>query len=97
MTREEIAERLATLGYASVIDTGEVRRLADAVRALPVVATCRQCASCDIGPGRPSGPRGWGPGERRRLTDYCNADGWHKRTTDADAAPPSWCPLRGKR
>lgn len=92
MTREEIADEIVSANRGM-----HSRELADAVHALPVIATCGECASCDVGPGRPSGPRGWSPGERRRLTDYCNAEGWHKRTTDADAAPPSWCPLRGKR
>lgn len=87
MMREEIAERLATLGHASVIDTGEVRRLADAVRALPVIATCGEC--------------GWmhRTAVRGGTVHECE----HPRlaienaSIQPDTAPPSWCPYRGKR
>ncbi len=37
MTREEIAEQMEALG---------LRRIADAVRALPVIATCGECRWC---------------------------------------------------
>lgn len=95
MTREEIAERLATLGYASVIDTGEVQRIAAAVRALPVLATCGECRHLVANPAR----AGLFVANPARAGLYCNRE---KRALASDAecrpvAPPSWCPLRGKR
>lgn len=57
----------------------------DAVRALPVITTCGEC-------GWRSVPRGDGPSrcENARLPSP-------PPIIERDAAPPGWCPLRGKR
>lgn len=79
MTREEIAERLD-----AVLDLGAGGHptLADAVCALPVLATCGECGWCMAG--------AW------PLTWWCDRDEGSS-DTDARLPPPSWCPLRGKR
>lgn len=82
MTREEIAERIDAL--ISPLK-GAPSDIADAVRALPVLATCGPCRHLVSNPAR--------------VGLYCDRE---KRALSSDAerrpvAPPSWCPLRGKR
>lgn len=55
--------------------------LADAVRALPVIATCGECGWCV---------------EELHVGSWCDRDA-KQRDVSAGDAPPSWCPLRGKR
>lgn len=77
MTREEIADALDVAAYTVQEPVG-LARIADAVRALPVIATCGEC--------------GW------YLPPTCGAvDGPARYVSDPASAPPSWCPLRGKR
>ena len=81
MTREEIAERLRANA------TGPLHReLADAVRALPVIATCGECfwLAIDMTP-------------RGGLCVHESLDGHDMAIGRVDAAPPARCPLRGKR
>lgn len=54
----------------------------DRLRALPVIATCEDCAHLRRYVGMP---------------DYCAHTSTVGRDTDADAAPPEWYPLRGGR
>lgn len=94
MTREEIAERLRANA------TGDLHRaLADAVRALPVIATCGECRRATmLGQQRDAqGMPGYActhdlllgtPVEGRMVT---------ASALNSAIAPPSWCPLRGKR
>lgn len=86
MTREEIADALDVAAYTVQEPVG-LARLADAVRALPVLATCGECGWATDDPESPSDP---GSGE------WCGRDA-KRRQIRTDAAPPSWCPLRGKR
>lgn len=79
MTREEIAEAVMSVGG----DHYACERLADAVRALPVMDSCRRCDDCI-----PTDENGGGVCTHVSI-------GW--RDTRAVDAPPSWCPLRGKR
>lgn len=78
MTREEIADEVA---YASrgMYST----ELADAVRALPVIATCGQCARYDVLPAT----------DLRGIQGWCGA---RRQQVDARGSVPPWCPLRGK-
>lgn len=89
MTREEIASALETLGYgaSSVPEVMALIRASDAVRRLPVIATCGACvheslsadaAGHECSVCTRSGPHQWG-------------------LVRADKAPPEWCPLRGAR
>lgn len=79
MTREEIADLVEVESCST--------RLADAVRSLPVIATCGEC--------------GWRHrvAVRGGTVHECE----HPRLTIDEArvrpdnAPESWCPLRGKR
>lgn len=71
MTREEIAEALASRFEG---------RLADAVRALPVIATCGDCGWCHKG--------------RRDACMHDRAH-VELEIESRLAEPPSWCPLRG--
>lgn len=74
MTREEIADEIVSANRGM-----HSRELADAVHALPVIATCGEC--------------GWCEGEVTRGP-WCERDP-HSRAVDRYDAPPSWCPLRG--
>lgn len=80
MTREEIADEVDTFAFRD--------GLGDAVRALPVIATCGECKCLahylGTGPSFCRHPRACG--NERGLTYIA-----------ADDAPPSWCPLRGQR
>ena len=80
MTREEIADEIVSANRGM-----HSRELADAVRALPVLATCGEC--------------GWHREER--LGHFCThatADETQESLrVSRDDVPPSWCPLRGKR
>lgn len=60
----------------------DVRALADAVRALPVIATCRQCARYDVLPAT----------DLRGIQGWCGAK---RQQVDARGSVPPWCPLRG--
>lgn len=85
MTRDEIADRIdAALGP----DAGGHPTLADAVRALPVIATCGECGHLDhyLGTGPSFCAHTRAAGDERDQTYVA-----------ADDAPPSWCPWRGKR
>lgn len=84
MTREEIAERINAL-IAPL--KGAPSDIADAVRALPVLATCGECGWATDDPDSPTDP---GSGE------WCGRDA-RRRQIRTDAAPPSWCQYRGKR
>ena len=100
MTEEELAaiEALSTKRHVEgafcvatrrTVDqlVAEVRRL----RSLPVIETCGAC------PVSASIAESFGPdGEERGSAPVCGmAD--DLRTTDHDAAPPDWCPLRSQR
>lgn len=87
---EPVTKGAAAWKVRAVAAEAEVERL----RSLPVIETCRMCAHCEVGPGRPAPRTPWLPGERRRLVDFCNAKDWRRTVTEADAAPPSWCPWR---
>lgn len=89
MTRTEIANALESLGYgaASVPDAMSLIRISDAVRRLPVIATCGECGyesltsdadGYEASVCTKSGPRQWS-------------------LVRADKEPPTWCPLRGAR
>lgn len=81
MTREEIADEVAFASRGM-----HSRELADAVRALPVIATCGECGRLDhylgTGPSFCAHPQASGD---ERGQGY----------VAADDAPPSWCPMRG--
>ena len=75
MTREDIADEVDVFAFRD--------GLGDAVRALPVLATCGPCRHLVSNPARVGL---WCDREKRALV------------SDAErrpVAPPSWCPLRG--
>lgn len=84
MTREEIAEAVMRVGGSHA----ECERIAAAVRALPVIATCGECGHLDhyLGTGPSFCAHTRAAGDERDQTYVA-----------ADDAPPSWCPWRGKR
>lgn len=80
MTREEIAKELA--GHLTV-----PMHVLDAVRALPVIATCGECRWVTDDPNSPSDPD---------SGTWCGRDPRRRRVSTA-SEPPEWCPLRRKR
>lgn len=87
MTRDELADVLRGADFRGLgADFGDAcERLADAVRALPVIATCGKCGWCDY------------PMEGASLGLVCLHPKSKIRFVDESDAPPSACPLRGKR
>lgn len=67
-------------------DRGVLLAEIDRLRALPVIATCGEC-------GYRSSRLGSEIGAVMRVC----TNAYPPRETDYDAAPPGWCPLRGKR
>lgn len=88
MTRDELADVLRGGDFRGLgTDFGDAcERLADAVRALPVIATCGECfwLAIDMTP-------------RGGLCVHESLDGHDMAIGRVDAAPPARCPLRGKR
>lgn len=83
MTREEIAEDVMRVGGSHYA----CERLADAVRALPVIATCGECDSHYD--------------DADDFEDALGVYRWKcartRREIDVRDAPPGWCPLRRPR
>lgn len=94
MTREEIAKALdeAADGGPSLQLPRDVHRFAAKVRVLPVIATCGECRFHSSAVAAMAGPFHNVVGG-----DYCSHEGASGDGCDPGAAPPSWCPLRGKR
>jgi MinD superfamily P-loop ATPase len=62
--------------------------------ALPVIEACRMCRWCDVGPACNDRKIEGVEYKARRLADLCRHG--VVRITDAYAAPPDWCPMRGR-
>lgn len=87
MTREEIADALDVAAYTVQEPVG-LARIADAVRALPVINKCSDCfwLAVDMTPRGHVG-----------ICVHESLDGRGMVIGRVDAAPPSECPLRGGR
>jgi len=89
--REQVARSVARVD--GITDTSLVRDLLaeiDRLRALPVLRTCGECGRY----GRAEAEDGHGPCYDERAA-IATPDGLRPAATVANAAPPSWCPLRG--